>query len=166
MKNAPFTIAILQVIGDNKDLHQRTRDSDVDVEGKIRDAMYPNNFRVIQKVDVHHKDFTSDILLKSSFLKCMDVIMVVCTNTGFQVDLEIASTIRSCIVKEADAMSYQMRKGASLDKPVSVLFDPVVGHLPLNGATPLLLSMSDEGMDGALNNVKVLLKRALITAQK
>ena len=164
-KKAPFTIAILQVIGDNKDLHQR-RDSDVDAEGKIRDAMDPNNFRVIQKVDIHHKDFTSDILLKSKFLKCMDVIMVVCTNTGFQVDLEVASTIRSCIVKEADAMSYQMRKGAALDRPVSVLFDSVVGHLPLNGATPLLLSMSDEGIDGALNNVKVLLKRALITAQK
>ena len=163
IKKAKFTIGIVQVMGDY-DNSQRA--SDKNVKRKIIDSMDPNKFSVIHKVEVNHKDFTSNWLLKGSVLKCMDVIFVVCTNTGFQVDLKVASTIRSCIVKEADAISYQVRKGAALEKPVSILFEPVVGHLPLDGAAPLLLSMSEEGLDGALNNVKVILKRALITAQK
>ena len=128
--------------------------------------MDKENFCFVQKVDVQCKDFNPDILLKNHFLYCMNVIMIVCTNISFQSNLDIASVIRSCIVKKGDTFAHQLRKVAASDKATAALFENVVGHIDFDGAPSLVLSMSDDGIDGALNGLNALLKRVLLTSQK
>ena len=161
-KKAPFTIGIIKIIGEEC----KRVSEEVEVEEKVKCAMDKKHFCVVQKIDVRSKDFTPDVLLKNRYLYCMDVIMVVSTNISFQSNLDIASVIRSCLVKEGDAFAHQIRRGAASDTATAALFEFVVGHLNLNGAPSLLLSMSNEGIDGALNGANVLLKRVLITGQK
>ena len=95
-----------------------------------------------------------------------DILVVTCpTLTGcFRKHIELANDLRNKLDKVADAMALQARRGAAAQEQTTVLFEVVVGFVP-KGKGSLLIFVPLEGLDGALGNVRGLLKHALQIAR-
>jgi hypothetical protein len=78
--------------------------------------------------------------------------------------LELSSILRSQLAKVADAVALQARRGAASQDPTAALFEVVVGYLPV-GRGSMVIALADRGLDGALSNVRGLLKHALSIAR-
>jgi len=90
-----------------------------------------------------------------------DVILVVFAGTPFQENLRYASTVRTFIDKEADAIALQARKGAAEQHPTAALFEFTAGFVHQNQTQCMLLLLPEEGLEGSLQAVRGLLPHAL-----
>jgi hypothetical protein len=87
---------------------------------------------------------------------------------SFKKNTTTAALLRARLTKVADAMALQARRGAADESPVAALFETVIGFVP-RGAEgkpgSLLVFVPCTGLDGALSNVRGLLKHALEIAR-
>ena len=89
----------------------------------------------------------------------VDVFVVVCNST-FQYHLHVATELRYRLTKVADALALQVRQGAASECPASALLETVVGYVPM-GRGSMMIMVPEQGLNGALGNVRGLLKHAL-----
>lgn len=111
----------------------------------------------------------------------IDMILVVCPKFHGSLHRHtlLAHLLRSKLTKVADTLALQARRGAAAQDPITgSLFEVVVGYLPRavekeqdassdNNAVgdSLVVLLPEEGLDGALANVRGLLKHALAIAR-
>jgi molybdopterin molybdotransferase len=95
-----------------------------------------------------------------------DILVVSCRkfDGSFRYHAELAHKLRAHLVKVADAMALQARRGAASQDPTTALFEVVVGFIPA-GRGAIVIMLPEEGLDGALGNVRGLLKHALQIAR-
>jgi molybdenum cofactor synthesis domain-containing protein len=93
-----------------------------------------------------------------------DVICIVCQEYpgSFLRNLDVSHCLRTHLNKVADAMALQARRGATSADASAALFETVVGFWP---PSAMLICVSELGMEGALRNVRGLLKHALKVAK-
>lgn len=101
-----------------------------------------------------------------------DVIVVVCQSSfpgSFLYQLDVAACLRQRLVKVADTMALQARRGVASENAASALLETVVGYYkrqPSDGHTGVMLILvPEEGLEGGLSNVRGLLKHALQVAR-
>jgi hypothetical protein len=96
----------------------------------------------------------------------VDVHVVACASYpgSFRAQLEISTELTKRLVKVADALALQVRRGAASENAAAALYETVVGYVP-SGQGALLVCLSDEGLVGGLQNVRGLLKHALQVAR-
>jgi molybdenum cofactor synthesis domain-containing protein len=95
-----------------------------------------------------------------------DIIVISCCkfDGSFRYHAELAQKLRTTLVKVADAMALQARRGAASQDPTMAVFEVVVGLSP-TGSGPIVIMLPEEGLDGGLGNVRGLLKHALKIAR-
>lgn len=92
-----------------------------------------------------------------------DVVVVVSQAT-FLHHLDVATALRQRLVKVADAMALQARRGAaSQDAAFGALQETVVGYT--GEGSSMLVFLPQQGLQGGLQNVRGLLKHALRVAR-
>jgi molybdenum cofactor synthesis domain-containing protein len=95
----------------------------------------------------------------------VDVVVLACPPGSFRIHLELGNLLRSKLSKVADNIALQARKGAAAQDPTAALFEIVVGFLPTAGRGSMVILLPENGLDGALSNVRGLLKHALRIAR-
>lgn len=95
-----------------------------------------------------------------------DILVVSCCkfDGSFRYHAELAQKVRATLVKVADAMALQARRGAATQDPTMAVFEVVVGLSP-TGSGGIVIMLPEEGLDGGLGNVRGLLKHALQIAR-
>jgi molybdopterin molybdotransferase len=95
-----------------------------------------------------------------------DILVVSCGkfDGSFRYHAELAQKLRATLVKVADAMALQARRGAASQDPTMAVFEVVVGLSP-TGSGGIVIMLPEEGLDGGLGNVRGLLKHALQIAR-
>jgi hypothetical protein len=127
------------------------------------DVFDDDSIHYLQNVQMTSDDSISDAF-RMTMSNCLDIILVVCTQTTFQKNLEISEELRRFLSKEAKLLSFQARKSASYHNPLSVLFDPVAGYCDIDGKSCMLMSLPNDGMEDALGSIKGLLKKGVSVA--
>lgn len=96
----------------------------------------------------------------------VDFIVVSCTSFpgSFQYHLDISNALRKHLSKVANSLALQARQGAASQDPMAALFEVVVGYVPERGGA-MLICVPDTGLQGALSNVRGLLKHGLNLAR-
>ena len=98
-------------------------------------------------------------------LGSVDVFVVVCSST-FRYQLDVATELRRRVTKVADALALQARQGAASECAANALLETVVGYVPLAGGRgSIMIMVPEQGLQGALGNVRGLLKHALKIAR-
>lgn len=96
----------------------------------------------------------------------IDLWVVACSGS-FSYSLEVSQVLSKSVGKVADALALQARRGAAAQDGTAALFEPVVGYFspgnPSDGC--MLIALPTNGLEGGLNNVRVLLKHALNVAR-
>ena len=124
-------------------------------------ALGSDCFNVLATVKLFDSDGQAGLLGELWSLRS-DVVVVVCSGTSFQANLDYASTVRSFFVKEADAIALQARKGAAEQHPTAALFEFTAGFFEdFHGMQYMLLLLPEEGLEGSLQAVGGLLSHAL-----
>ena len=103
--------------------------------------------------------------LKSQGLKDADVVLAICCGSSFQENLDFAAELRFIIDKNADAIALQARKGAAETHPTSALFEVTAGLVNRGGMEFMVLLLPDDGLKGALSNVRGLLSHGVKVAK-
>jgi molybdopterin molybdotransferase len=95
-----------------------------------------------------------------------DILVVSCCkfDGSFRYYAELAQKLRATLVKVADAMALQARRGVASQDPTMAVFEVVVGLSP-TGSGGIVIMLPEEGLDGGLGNVRGLLKHALQIAR-
>lgn len=78
------------------------------------------------------------------------------SDSAFRVGLEVAHVLRPIVLKNANAMAMQLRKGAVSEDGIAALFENVVGTVREGSA--VLLTCSDRGLQGAVGAVRESLR--------
>jgi molybdopterin molybdotransferase len=91
-----------------------------------------------------------------------DFIVVSCSlfDGSFPYYLDVSSSLRHRLTKIADALALQARQGAAGQDPTAALFETVVGYASEQQGA-MLVCLPEQGLDGALGNIRGLLKHAL-----
>jgi len=155
---ATLTIGLLEVLGsraiddsDDDDIGQRLlnvlgHDSCMLIETKTTDLQ-----------SLHH--------VLPLMNRCLDVIFVVATDTTWLEHLDMAAQLRSLICKEAENMASLILQGAAYDEPTAALFESVAGLANFHNQSCLLMSLPNDGLEGAVEISKGLIKRTLSIAR-
>lgn len=96
-------------------------------------------------------------------LGSVDVLVIVC-NSSFRYQLNVATELRHRLTKVADALALQARQGAASECAASAVLETLVGYLP-TGRGSIVIMVPEQGLRGALENVRGLLKHALKVAR-
>ncbi len=172
-KNSPLTVGILEVVGEaaayidgnttsNQSNHGDSNIGD-DVKNRIENIFDDDSISFLQSVQISHHDSITNIF-RTTMSNCLDIILVVCTNTSFQTNLQISGELRGFITKNSRILSSTVVKSAAYEDPLSALFDPVAGYCDADGKSCMLLSLSSRGMQSALESVKGLLMKGVSVA--
>jgi hypothetical protein len=96
----------------------------------------------------------------------IDFIVVSCVSFpgSFPYHLDISIALRKNLSKVANSLALQARQGAASQDPKAALFEVVVGYVPEQGGA-MLICLPDSGVQGALSNVRGLLKHGLNLAR-
>lgn len=119
------------------------------------------------------KRFFSDSLDKfysfvvEETLDDVDLVVVSCVSFdgSFQYHLDVTNMLRQRLSKVAKSLSLQARLGAASQDPTTALFETVVGYVPNNKNGAMLVCVQDNGIGGALSNVRGLIKHGLRLAR-
>jgi len=145
------------------------RNTDLDrISGNIHGVLGSRHFCPHQGISVSTKTAASDGIdgmLKSAELKGANIVLLVCSGTSFQENLAYASELRSVLDKPADAMALRARKGAAGTHPKSALFEFTAGYVCHDGMEFMVVLLPDDGLEGALNKIKVLLPHGVKVAR-
>ena len=117
------------------------------------------------------KSGTADIVSTRIFCKDTDQLFDFCTSTvadvhgvvyqaSFRHQLDVATALRQRLVKVADVMALQARRGAAAEHAASALLETVVGYVPSDRGS-MMIMVPEKGLHGGLENVRGLLKHAL-----
>lgn len=77
-----------------------------------------------------------------------------------------AAFIRNILVKPAESMALQVRRGAAAKDSGSSIFETAIGYFPLDEKGFLVIFLAESGLEGGLGNVRGLVKHALQIARK
>jgi molybdenum cofactor synthesis domain-containing protein len=108
-----------------------------------------------------------DFLIDKDMATACDIHVIVCSKflgEHLYKHLEFSKELRSGLLKVADAMALQARRGAASQNSASALFEVVIGFTP-DGYDSLVIFMPEKGLDGGLKNVRGLVKHALEIAR-
>ena len=95
-----------------------------------------------------------------------DFWILVCLGS-FLYNLDVSQVLRNNLEKVADAVALQARRGAASQDGTAALFEPIVGYLQNGGSDGcVVISLPANGVEGALDNVRGLLKHALNVARE
>jgi hypothetical protein len=148
-----LTVGVVEVIG------SRSIGDDIDDIGKrLLNVLGHDKFMLIENQQSNLKSF-SGVLRKMN--KCLDVIFVVGIAINWTESMDLKSQLRMLIHKEAESMAYLLREGAAYGDPSSILFDPIVGISNYDHNGCLIISLPDNGLEGALESARGLLKKTL-----
>ena len=96
----------------------------------------------------------------------VDLIVVSCVrfDGSFQYHLDATNILRHRLSKVANSLALQARLGAASQDPTTALFEAVVGYVPnKNGA--ILVCVEDNGIEGALKNIRSFVSHGLRVAR-
>jgi hypothetical protein len=107
-----------------------------------------------------------DFVANDSSTCALDLIIVVCVtyDGSFPYNVEVAAKMKQRLMKSADAMALQARKGAAAEDPTTAVFEVTVGYMPENDGS-MIVCVPDRGLHGALSNIRGLLKHGLNLAR-
>ena len=171
-QTSSLTVGIVNIIGHNASFYENDDFLDENMTSKIGDeyaddvqsrimyALDDDSIFFLQNLKVSGGDSISNVI-RSKMSNCLDIIFVVCSQTSFQMNLEVSYELRRFVTKDAQALSLQARRNAAQSQPLAALFDPVAGYCDIDGKSCLLLSLSEDGLENALYSVRNLLKRAV-----
>jgi molybdopterin molybdotransferase len=96
----------------------------------------------------------------------VDFIVVSCVTFAgsFSYHLDVSIALRKQLSKLANSLALQARQGAASQDPKAALFEVIVGYVPEQGGA-MLICLPDIGVQGALSNVRGLLKHGLNLAR-
>eukprot|EP00553_Chaetoceros_curvisetus_P010217 CAMPEP_0204625936 /NCGR_PEP_ID=MMETSP0717-20131115/11542_1 /ASSEMBLY_ACC=CAM_ASM_000666 /TAXON_ID=230516 /ORGANISM="Chaetoceros curvisetus" /LENGTH=281 /DNA_ID=CAMNT_0051641727 /DNA_START=1 /DNA_END=846 /DNA_ORIENTATION=+ len=165
--NAMMAVGIIEVIGSRTvvatDTHQEDNNHNTEVDGgidlseRLLDVMGGNDILVIQTRQTRDiSSLTNDLREMGG---CLDVIFVIGTDTSFVENLEISAQLRPLLTKEDPSIASTVVHGAVQSEPLAPLFEPVMGYISDFGC--LLISVPNNGLEDAVDNVKDLVKHAL-----
>ena len=114
--------------------------------------------------EVYHGKLDGNQLCEwTSKLEADFVVVVTPPNASIVHHTQVAHSLRTGLTKLSDTLSLQVRRGATSQEPNAAMYENVVGYLPENKS--LVVFLSEKGLDGALGNVRGLLKHALPIAR-
>jgi molybdenum cofactor synthesis domain-containing protein len=87
-------------------------------------------------------------------------LYILVSKISFQLQIEIAATIRQRLAKIAESIAIIARQGVAAEHPPSTIYEVVVGYLS-NSAGSMLILLPEEGLQGALSTVQDLIKHSL-----
>jgi len=160
-KVAPVMISNIDTDFDRNVNLTRIKDSILDILGS-------KDFCPLQGTSASTQSAASvgiDGILTSPDLKSADIVLIVCSGTSFQDNLTFAASLRSVLDKNADAMAFQARKGAAATYPTAALFEFTAGYVNHDGMEFMVCLLPDNGLEGALSNIKGLLRHGLKVAK-
>ncbi|KAG7349847.1 molybdenum cofactor synthesis domain containing protein [Nitzschia inconspicua] len=136
---------------------------------KIEDALSGSNSgnaRVVSRATFEESIDKLYPFIVQSRRDAVDFIVVYCfTSEGqFQYNLSVANTLNKHLTKCATSLALQARQGGASEDPKAALFEVVVGYVP-EGDGSMLICLPDTGVQGALSNVRGLLKHGLNLAR-
>ena len=130
------------------------------IANRVSRALKRNEFRITAVLTTNVDNMLST--LDSTALKEVDVIVfVVGSAIPFGKSLNLASNLRMKIDIEADAVSLQARKGASVQDPTAALFEFVAGFRSCDESQFLILLLTENGLEGSLSRIGGLLPHAI-----
>ncbi len=163
-------IGILEVLGSQtEDAYKRTKI--ISRSGKKPKSLRRrilNSLDEGQGVVIEAKQSKDAYRLRSKLRrmgKFLDVIFIICTDTTFQENLDIAFQLQSLLHKNIPSMATRARNGAVNDSPLAALFEPIAGYSIFDNETSLLVSVPNVGIEGAVENLKHLLTPSLLMAR-
>jgi len=156
IQSSSLAIGILEIQGESQ---YSGRSSTEEIKSRIANVL-DGSLLFIQTLKTSDVSSVSNMI--HSMSKSLDVILVICTNTLFQVNLHVADILRSHITKTAPLMAFQARQGAASENPTLALFENVAGFCNNDGKACIILSIPNEGVVGALSEIKGLLRKAVV----
>ena len=94
------------------------------------------------------------------------ILVTIPGSSSFYYHTQVSNFLRSKLTKVADSMALQVRKGAASIAPQAAMYETLVGFLPSSPTDgSLVVLLSELGLDGALGNVRGLVKHALQIAR-
>jgi molybdenum cofactor synthesis domain-containing protein len=161
-QKSPFRIAVVHVVSPTNGVKAFLEQ----VASRVRVALSGTKSGPAEIVSSHTFAGEPDSLISfcSTRKENTDVICIVCQDYpgSFLRNLDISNCLRTHLDKVADAMALQARRGAASADAPAALFETVVGFLP---PSSMVICVSEQGMEGALQNVRGLLKHALKVAK-
>jgi hypothetical protein len=135
---------------------------------KVQDAMSGSksgNAAVVSKRTFHDVVENLYAFIAQESSDDVDVIVICCVSFdgSFRYHLDVANTLRKHLTKVANSLSLQARQGAASQDPKAALFEVTVGYVSERQA--ILLCVPDIGAEGAIRNVRGLLKHGLNVAR-
>ncbi len=167
-----LTVGIVNIIGnsavhpDNEELLGENMSCKTDqghtndIQSRIMDVLDDKSIFFLQNLKVTSGDSIANVM-RTKMSNCLDIVFIICSQTSFQMNLEVSNELRQFVTKDAQALSLQARRSAACSHPLVALFDPVAGYCDIDGKSCLLLSLSEDGMENALYSTRSLLKRAV-----
>ncbi len=151
--NAMMAVGIIEVMGS-----RAAQDyGEHDLGERLLDVMGDNEALIIQTRKV--RDISSLSHTVREMGGCLDVIFVIGTDSSFVENLDISAQLRPLLTKENNAIASTVIQGAVQSEPLAPLFEPVMGYSTEFGC--VLLSIPNNGLEDAVDNVKGLVKHAL-----
>ena len=113
-----------------------------------------------------HPQDLYDLIASDTSTETLDFIVVVCVmyDGSFLYNVEVASTLKQRLTKPANAMALQARKGAAAQDSTAALFEVAIGYMSENHGS-MIVCVPDRGLQGALSNIRGLLKHGLNLAR-
>ncbi len=166
-QTSSLTMGILEIVGsdtakENEDTLVEINFSNLSIKDRI-ESIISDSIKIIQDVQINVGESVEQAI-RTIMSDSLDIILVVVTGTSFPVNVQISELLRGCITKEAYSLSYQARKSAASENPLSALFEPVAGYCKLGGKSCMLLSVPNEGMESAIDSVEALLRKGAFVA--
>ena len=158
-RRSSLVMGILEIAAPQNEIDQNISDqNDTNIKKRIENIIGGDPMIIVQNMIISQNDDVAQAILKD-MSNCLDIILVICTNIIFPLQLEISDQIKKCISKHADAISFQARRSAAYSNPLLGLFEPVAGYCEMDGKSCMILSLPNDGMESSLSSVKALLKK-------
>uniref|UniRef100_A0A7S3QB26 Uncharacterized protein n=1 Tax=Chaetoceros debilis TaxID=122233 RepID=A0A7S3QB26_9STRA len=181
LTNAMMTIGILEVRGSgvsDNEKHQKSptdkseshtledvKEQQRSLSRRIMGALGPDEGLVVQAK--RSKDTNK---LRSKFRQLgpfLDVIIVVQTSTTFLENLDISAQLREMCSKEIKSMANALLHGAaSQHNSLAALSESVAVYAQVDNKACLIISAPNVGLEGAISNVRNILKQSLSKARR
>jgi hypothetical protein len=168
-KMGPMKIAVVEVLPAHKNQESKMEE----ICGQIENALSGSksgNAVVVTKATF--KDVSTEnlypLILKLLCQTDVDLVVVSCASFegDFPHHLSVSNTLNKNLSKHAVSLALQARQGAAAQQPQAALFEVVVGYMPGGkNIGAMLICLPEIGLQGALSNVRGLLKHGLNLAR-
>lgn len=161
MKSKPITIGIIEVI--DRETKFKYETTSQDVHKHIDHQLDHNLYLLLNKYTI------DDLCQLEKYIHRMttytDVVIIVMNSSAVTLtqNLELNATVNLMISKPLPHVAQLARKGAYACKPKAALFENVAGMYAVGHNSTMLVTLSNDGLDGSLSSIQPLLFQVVNT---